>query len=166
MLRPWKTTFWLDASSGKTFHAKLLSKLIEDIKRGRLAPNSMLPGSRSLAEQLGVNRKTVQQVYEELESQGWLITKPRCGTFIADITPEQGLSEENKQLVSNAHKNKSTSVLVESLYKDALSTSNNNIVINDGIPDTRLIPYEILAKAYRRACINLSRHSSLGYGDP
>lgn len=166
MLRPWKTKFWLEASPGKTFHAKLLSKVIEDIKSGRLTPNSMLPGTRSLAEQLGVNRKTVQQVYEELESQGWLITKPRCGTFIADITPEQGLSEENKQLVSNAHKNKSTSVLVESLYKDALSTSNNNIVINDGIPDTRLIPYEILAKAYRRACINLSRHSSLGYGDP
>jgi GntR family transcriptional regulator/MocR family aminotransferase len=166
MLRPWKTKFWLDASSGRTFHAKLLSKLIEDIKSGRLAPNSMLPGSRSLAEQLGVNRKTVQQVYEELESQGWLTTKPRCGTFIADIIPEQDLSKENKQLVSNAHKNKSTSVLVKNLYKDALNTSSNNIVINDGIPDTRLIPYEILARAYRRACISLSRHLSLGYGDP
>ena len=60
MLRPWKTKFWLEASPGKTFHAKLLSKVIEDIKSGRLTPNSMLPGTRSLAEQLGVNRKTVQ----------------------------------------------------------------------------------------------------------
>ena len=166
MLRPWQTQFWLEASPGKTFHAKLLGKLIADIKSGRLAVNSMLPGSRSLAKQLGVNRKTVQQVYEELESQGWLITKPRCGTFIADIIPEEDLSDENKQLISNAQKNKLTTVLVENLYKEALSTSKNSIVMNDGIPDTRLIPYEILSRAYRRACINLSRHSNLGYGDP
>ncbi|WP_418135259.1 PLP-dependent aminotransferase family protein [Psychromonas sp. GE-S-Ul-11] len=156
---------FLESSSDKTFHAKLLEKLITDIKSGRLSVNSMLPGSRSLANQLGVNRKTVQQVYEELESQGWLVTKPRCGTFVADIIPEQDLSKENKQLINNAHKSKSASLLVENLYKDAISI-NNNCVINDGTPDTRLIPYEILAKAYRRACIHLSRYSSLGYEDP
>jgi len=166
MLRPWQTQFWLEDSVGNTFHAKLLNKLIADIKGGRLAPNSMLPGSRSLANQLEVNRKTVQQVYEELESQGWLITKPRCGTFISNIIPEQELSENNKRLVSNAHKTKSPSELLETLYQDALSTVPNISGANDGIPDTRLIPYEILARAYRRACINLSRHSSLGYGDP
>ncbi|WP_409440080.1 PLP-dependent aminotransferase family protein [Psychromonas sp. GE-S-Ul-11] len=165
MLRPWETKFFLESSSDKTFHAKLLEKLITDIKSGRLSVNSMLPGSRSLANQLGVNRKTVQQVYEELESQGWLVTKPRCGTFVADIIPEQDLSKENKQLINNAHKSKSASLLVENLYKDAISI-NNNCVINDGTPDTRLIPYEILAKAYRRACIHLSRYSSLGYEDP
>lgn len=37
---------------------------------------------------------------------------------------------------------------------------------NDGIPDARLIPYELLARTYRRVCISLSRHSKLGYGDP
>ncbi|MDB2387443.1 PLP-dependent aminotransferase family protein [Shewanella sp.] len=166
MLKPWKTQFWLAPSPGKTFHIKLLSKLIADIKEGRLAPNSMLPGSRSLAKQLGVNRKTIQQVYEELESQGWLVTKPRRGTFIADIIPEQGLSYENKQMVSHTQKTKSASELVENLYKDALNTGHRFSAANDGIPDTRLIPYEILARAYRRACINLSRHSNLGYGDP
>ena len=34
----------------------------------------MLPGSRSLSKELGINRKTVQAVYEELEAQGWLVT--------------------------------------------------------------------------------------------
>ncbi len=166
MLRPWQTQFWLEDSPGNTFHAKLLNKLIADIKGGRLAPSSMLPGSRSLAKQLAVNRKTVQQVYEELESQGWLMTKPRCGTFISTIIPEQALSDNNKRLINNAHKTKSPSELIETLYQDALSTVHNISGVNDGIPDTRLIPYETLARAYRRACINLSRHSSLGYGDP
>lgn len=98
MLRPWETQFWLEDSPGKTLHSKLLNKLTVDIKDGRLAPGSMLPGSRSLAEQLGVNRKTVQLVYEELEAQGWLVTRPRSGTFVSETLPEQGLSPRNKDL--------------------------------------------------------------------
>lgn len=164
MLRPWQTQFWLEESPGKTFHATLLNTLIANIKDGRLLAGSMLPGSRALAKQLDVNRKTVQLVYEELESQGWLITKPRCGTFISNILPEKELSNKNKQLIDQAQKTKSPSKLVEDLYQNALSTPLS--VANDGTPDTRLIPYEILARAYRRACISLSRHSNLGYGDP
>ncbi len=166
MLRPWETQFWLEDSPGKTLHSKLLNKLTADIKDGRLAPGSMLPGSRSLAEQLGVNRKTVQLVYEELEAQGWLITRPRSGTFVSETLPEQGLSPINKDLVSSTHKAKLPSELVEILYQDALSPYNNIPATNDGTPDSRLIPYELLARTYRRVCINLSRQSKLGYGDP
>jgi GntR family transcriptional regulator/MocR family aminotransferase len=166
MLRPWLTQFWLDDSSGKTFHAKLLNTLIADINTGRLAPGTMLPGSRSLAQQLKVNRKTVQQVYEELESQGWLVTKPRSGTYISQALPEQGLADKHQQIVDSSPKTKPPSVLMASLYQEALSTYTETTIPNDGIPDTRLIPYELLARAYRRACVNLSRHTNLGYGDP
>ena len=99
MLRPWKTQLWLEDSPGKTLHARLLNTLTVDIKEGRLSPGSMLPGSRSLAEQLGVNRKTVQQVYEELEAQGWLVTRPRSGTFVSETLPEQGLSSSDRKSV-------------------------------------------------------------------
>jgi len=166
MLRPWQTQFWLEKSPGETFHAKLINTLISDIKEGRLVSGNMLPGSRVLAKQLSVNRKTIQLVYEELESQGWLVTKPRSGTFISNILPEKTLSNKNTLLINSAQKTKRPSKLVESLYLDALSTSTTISAANDGIPDTRLIPYEILARAYRRACISLSRHSKLGYGDP
>jgi len=166
MLRPWETQFWLEDSPGKTLHSKLLNKLTTDIKDGRLAPGSMLPGSRSLAEQLGVNRKTVQQVYEELEVQGWLVTRPRSGTYVSEILPEQGLTRSNQDLVNSTHKAKSPSELVEVLYQDAVCAYNSAATANDGTPDSRLIPYELLARTYRRVCINLSRHSKLGYGDP
>jgi GntR family transcriptional regulator/MocR family aminotransferase len=166
MLRPWLTQFWLDDSSGKTFHARLLNTLITDINTGRLAPGTMLPGSRSLAQQLKVNRKTVQQVYEELESQGWLVTKPRSGTYISQALPEQGLADKHQQIVDSSPKTKPPSVLMASLYQEALSTYTETTISNDGIPDTRLIPYELLARAYRRACVNLSSHTNLGYGDP
>lgn len=166
MLRPWETQFWLEDSPGRTLHSKLLNTLTADIKDGRLKPGSMLPGSRSLAAQLEVNRKTVQQVYEELEVQGWLVTRPRSGTFVSDILPEQGLSKTNEQLVNSTHKAKLASELVEGLYQDAVGAYPDISATNDGVPDSRLIPYELLARTYRRVCIDLSRHSKLGYGDP
>jgi len=166
MLRPWKTQLWLEDSPGKTLHARLLNTLTVDIKESRLSPGSMLPGSRSLAEQLGVNRKTVQQVYEELEAQGWLVTRPRSGTFVSETLPEQGLSSADRQLVNSTDRTRSASELMEILYQDALSSYNAIPVTNDGTPDSRLIPYQLLARTYRRVCIDLSRNSRLGYGDP
>lgn len=166
MVKPWETQFWLEDSPGKTLHSKLLNKLTIDIKDGRLAPGSMLPGSRSLAGQLSVNRKTVQQVYEELEVQGWLVTRPRSGTYVSETLPEQGLTSSDQDLVNSTYKAKSPSELVEVLYQDAVFSYNGVATGNDGTPDSRLIPYELLARTYRRVCINLSRHSKLGYGDP
>ncbi|MEX0739866.1 MAG: PLP-dependent aminotransferase family protein [Pseudohongiella sp.] len=166
MLRPWEMQLWLKNSSGKTLHSKLLNTLTADIKANRLPPGTMLPGSRSLAEQLGVNRKTVQQVYEELEAQGWLITRPRSGTFVSKTLPEQGLSPSDRQLVNSTDRTRSTSELVEILYRDALCSHNAIAATNDGTPDSRLIPYQLLARTYRRVCIDLSRNSRLGYGDP
>ncbi|VUD64479.1 HTH-type transcriptional regulatory protein GabR [Thalassocella blandensis] len=166
MLRPWETQFWLEDSTGKTLHSKLLNKLTTDIKDGRLAPGSMLPGSRSLAEQLGINRKTVQQVYEELAVQGWLVSRPKSGTYVSEILPEQGLSRTDEDLVNSTQKTKSSSELIEILFQNAIGSYSNISTENDGTPDSRLIPYELLARTYRRVCISLSRHSKLGYGDP
>ncbi len=166
MLRPWEVQFWLEDSPGKTLHAKLLNTLTSDILGGRLATGSMLPGSRSLAKQLNVNRKTVQQVYEELEAQGWVVTKPRSGTFVSETLPELGLSQQNKTLMNSTHNTKVPSELVEMLYQNAVSSYDEIPISNDGTPDSRLIPYDLLARTYRRVCIQLSRHSHLGYGDP
>ena len=70
---------------------KLTNLISQEILSGRLVQGTMLPGSRILSKELGINRKTVQAVYEELEAQGWLVTRPRKGTFVADVLPEKSL---------------------------------------------------------------------------
>ena len=40
------------------------------------------------------------------------------------------------------------------------------LVFDDGAPDTRLMPAELLARTYRRVLLDASRHNRLGYGDP
>ncbi len=166
ILRTWDVQFSFEDSPGKTINAKLLNHITKDILSGRLTPGCMLPGSRALAEQLGINRKTVQQVYEELEAQGWLKSKLRCGTFVSDTLPEQSLSAADSGLINSSKKTTSSSTLLKSLYLDALALADCVAISNDGTPDARLIPYELLARTYRRVCINLSRQSKLGYGDP
>lgn len=166
MLRPWETQFWLDDAHGKSLHVKLLNRLTSDIKEGRLSPGSVLPGTRTLSKQLRINRKTVQLVYEELEAQGWLETRPRSGTRVSEVLPDQGLSTSDQQLISSTNKAKSPTVLVETIYRDALNSLGDIPGINDGVPDSRLIPYALLARTYRRVCMGLSFNKRLGYGDP
>ncbi|KDM91630.1 PLP-dependent aminotransferase family protein [Photobacterium galatheae] len=166
MKRPWQMKLWLEECHGESFHLRLSNQLTREIQTGRLQPSTMMPGSRSLAADMGVNRKTVQLVYEELESQGWLVTKPRRGTFVADVLPEQDLSAENQVLVNAAEKTRSASGLMRSISRTAMVAERVVPVANDGIPDARLIPYEVLSRAYRRAMIHASRQAKLGYGDP
>ncbi|WP_354668168.1 PLP-dependent aminotransferase family protein [Vibrio hepatarius] len=165
LLRPWQTKIWLSRRSGESIYTTLSNQIAEDICSGRLASGHMMPGSRTLALQLGINRKTVQQVYEELESQGWLVSKPRRGTYVAEMLPELSLSCENQELVSRTQ----AALTTGNSFEEKLLSSHNAMEsssINDGVPDTRLIPFELLSRAFRRAIVQTSRQPYLGYGDP
>lgn len=129
MLRPWQVRFRIDEREEKTVFLKLTNLISQEILSGRLGQGTMLPGSRSLSKELGINRKTVQAVYEELEAQGWLVTRPRKGTFVADILPESSIEIEPafEQIEQEKSLIQSTAVYPH----------------NDGVPDPRLIPYEL-----------------------
>ncbi|HYQ31557.1 MAG TPA: GntR family transcriptional regulator, partial [Polyangiaceae bacterium] len=66
--------------------AELLSG---EIGRGRLRPGDRLPGTRTLAVQLGVGRNTVVAAYAELAAEGWLVTRAAGGSFVSNELPER-----------------------------------------------------------------------------
>ena len=152
MLRPWQVHFRIDEREEKTIFLKLTNLISQEILSGRLGQGTMLPGSRSLSKELGINRKTVQAVYEELEAQGWLVTRPRKGTFVADVLPESSIEIEPafEQIEQEKSLIQSTAVYPH----------------NDGVPDPRLIPYELFSRAYRHALIKITQNQYMGYGDP
>ncbi len=152
MLRPWQVHFRIDEREEKTVFLKLTNLISQEILNGRLVQGTMLPGSRSLSKELGINRKTVQAAYEELEAQGWLVTRPRKGTFVADVLPEKQLQIESVSERKVNHK----PVIQEVTQRPH----------NDGVPDPRLIPYELFSRAYRHALIKITQNQYMGYGDP
>jgi GntR family transcriptional regulator/MocR family aminotransferase len=54
------------------------------IRERLLTPGMKLPATRELAQQLGVNRATVAQAYEELVAAGWARAHVGQGTFVAE----------------------------------------------------------------------------------
>lgn len=65
----------IDRSSRVPIKRQLLDELKALIDRDLIKANTALPSSRALADQLGVSRYTVYQVYEELQIHGYLISR-------------------------------------------------------------------------------------------
>lgn len=146
---------------------QIVDAVIEEVRRGNLKPGTPLPGSRELGEQLGVNRKTVVDAYAELEAQGWLATESRRGTFVADNLPLLDGLEERKPA-------RMAGMPVEPFFRSARAPANlaidlpprDMLAFDDGAPDIRQVPVEVLARAYRNALHSTLQFRRLGYGDP
>src|SRR5687767_418919 len=77
---------------------RLADAVVDEIRRGRLRPGDPLPGTRRIADQLGVHRNTVLAAWSELESQGWIASRPGARTVIAALPerPPSGVDRRGK----------------------------------------------------------------------
>jgi len=85
VLRPWHYSLVLDKESPHSIHQQLTEHFRTMIEGGSWLGGSALPSSREIAQRLGINRKTVSRVYEELSAQGLIYTQPKRGTFVAEM---------------------------------------------------------------------------------
>jgi GntR family transcriptional regulator/MocR family aminotransferase len=165
MLRSWKLNLVLKSASGQAVYLQIAQQVIDEIQKGRLAPATAMPGTRELAQHLEVNRKTVILAYDELIAQGWLITQNRRGTFVSSKLPNFSIYPlANKH--SSADLSHVTPLITDYQALPVLHKTEQVIDFNDGIPDTRLIPFDILSRAFRHALLAPSQSNKLGYGDP
>jgi GntR family transcriptional regulator len=74
----------LNVASAEPFYRQIVDQIRTLILSGRLEPGTALPSVRSLAQQLTVSVITTRRAYEELERDGWIYTRPRMGSFVAD----------------------------------------------------------------------------------
>jgi len=82
----------LDSKSPTALYRQLYSELRNGILTGRFEAGTKLPGSRSLADSLGISRVTVTECYERLASEGYLETRIRSGTFVCQNLPDLSFS--------------------------------------------------------------------------
>ncbi|MCF0095656.1 PLP-dependent aminotransferase family protein [Micromonospora sp. MH99] len=120
--------------------------LRESIRTGRLRAGSRLPGSRSLAGDLGLARGTVVQAYAQLVAEGWLLTAPGSGTRVADVHHDPPGSRRQPP-------------------PSAPAPAGPMIELRPGIPDLGSFPRTAWADSVRRALTTASR-GTLDYPDP
>lgn len=149
MLRKWNFELQLDEKSDKAIYLQIADAIIKDIHSGRLKPGDALPGSRNLAQLLKVNRNTVVEALNVLLVEGWLISKERQGTFVADALPDFKTAKKRN--------------LVTTVIKDT-ANRHYHIQFDDGHPDTKIAPVTELARAYRQIFNQKARWQMMGYG--
>ena len=69
--------------------------IIKEIVSDELSTSEPLPSIRSLAEDLRISVMTVKKAYDELEKEGYIITKQGKGSYVAPKNIE--LTKELKQ---------------------------------------------------------------------
>ncbi|HYP88785.1 MAG TPA: PLP-dependent aminotransferase family protein [Polyangiaceae bacterium] len=145
----------LDPQAEKPLFVQISQALAADIARGRLRPGDAVPGTRTLAESLGVHRSTVVAAYAELAAQGWVATKPGGATYVAAASPDPKPRRFAPKLspLALASRVPAPGYPIEPapIQTHALpELPRGALVMWGGSPDLRLAPIEALSRAYRR----------------
>ena len=82
----------IDRQDAEPMQSQIARQIRELVLNGRLRPQSKLPSTRSLADELGVARATVVEAYEQLSGEGYIESLRGSGTRVAAELPEQLLT--------------------------------------------------------------------------
>jgi GntR family transcriptional regulator / MocR family aminotransferase len=75
----------LERRAGETLRSALERTLREAIVSRALRAGVRLPASRALAQQLGVSRRVVSDAYNQLQAQGFLLSREREAPVVAEV---------------------------------------------------------------------------------
>jgi GntR family transcriptional regulator/MocR family aminotransferase len=151
----------LDASSPLPLSVRVAHAIAEEVRRGRLRPGAALPGSRTLAEQLGISRNTVFAAYRELAAEGWITATRARGTVVAQGLGNLGITKRSAVRTERALEAAGFDLGPGAPHGFEERSAPAHVLKWDfGLPDVRLAPTRELARAYRRA---LSSQALLEY---
>ncbi len=115
-------TVSLDENSGKNLYEQIYEHIKREIIEGKLSYMDKLPSSRSLAENLGVSRNTVDAAYSQLISEGYIEAVPCRGYYVAEY-------EVDLQKLTPGEKDEP-----EAVVKAPVNISNDNSNVIDFSP--------------------------------
>ena len=73
----------ITTSSGKPIYEQLKEQIKDKIISGELEPGYALPSMRDLAKELKVSLITTKRAYQDLESEGFIVSSVGKGSFLS-----------------------------------------------------------------------------------
>jgi GntR family transcriptional regulator / MocR family aminotransferase len=162
-MRGWNFTISIDSNAPVPIFTQIARAVAEDIRRGRLRPGALMPGTRALASTLGVHRNTVIAAYAELIAEGWLATESGRGTFVSKTLPDPRPRRFAPPVVTTGAEPPLGFDLAPGVVVDECQTGIGATFNLSGWPDLRMVPTKALARAWRRSIEGRSRQV-LSYG--
>ena len=158
---------------GQPIKDGLYCVLRDAILEGRLSGGTKLPSSRNLAEMMSISRNSVLAGLERLLDEGYLVTKPSSGTYVAAVIPDQLIQIQNDITQTKSQPTQSininphfTNLLLHS-NKQTLSSQEKKI-FHVGVGCVDLFPHKLwgklLGRAWRQSYYQLGQfHDPRGY---
>jgi len=78
----------LSVSHPDPMYKQVTDQVKDAIGSGDLKPNDRLPSVRELSEALKVSAITIKRAYQDLETDGYVLTRAGLGSFVADVERE------------------------------------------------------------------------------
>lgn len=164
---PFKILIPVNKSLAMPVYQQIANKLISLIHEGVIRPGAPLPSTREMAAVLQVHRKTVIAAYEELAAQDWITTVLRKGVIVSKDLPEiKPRSFKAMARASSFSGNTNFNFSGISIPATQMSKAGSHrIIINDGFPDARIAPVDLLLKEYQRLFQLPAVQRSIVYGE-
>jgi GntR family transcriptional regulator / MocR family aminotransferase len=160
---------WLELDGRGPRYAQITRALQRSIREGALSPGERLPSHRQLAADLACARNLIVLAYEQLMLEGYLIARPKSGTFVSPELPRFSVGPGRASQVTKAGEltvaSRNTQWLV-AIARPARSITarlgRHPIDFAYGIcePDRRVI------RRLRASFSAALRKGAFGYGDP
>lgn len=94
----------LDKKENREFlYLQLYETIKDDILSGAMSAGEKLPSLRSLSRDLDISITTTELAYNQLLVEGYVISKPQSGYYVASINPEAGQGDRRQAKSSPAN---------------------------------------------------------------
>ena len=160
----WKVAFTLERRGDVPLFQQIARTIASDIQRGRLRPGDALPGTRTLARDLGVQRLTAVAAFDELVAEGWIVNRPARGAFVSGDLPDPAPRRFSSQIMpSGMAASTGYDLLPPPEPEQPYDIPRGSLLFAPTRPDVRLVPGAAIGRALRRA---MTRRSGelLSYG--
>lgn len=159
----------LDRESDIPLYQQIGNYLRNAILSGTLTAHTRLPAYRQLAEDLGVNRATIENAYSLLEAEGLVFSRMGSGTYVLPqpLIPKATKNNTNPSLPlwQQSFRFQESSTNLDSI-DEMLQTSGHPSPISfaSGISDTRQFPSEEFRKILQTV-MRRDQFAALEYGE-
>ena len=73
----------IDKHSETPIYMQIYNNIVDEIINGYLIPEERLPSRRKLCEELGIAQRTVENAYQKLVADEYVVSRPKSGYFVS-----------------------------------------------------------------------------------
>ena len=88
----------ISPSSPDPMYRQITDQIKDAVAAGDLRPSEQLPSIREMSAILKISAITIKRAYQDLETEGFIITRAGLGSFVAEKSPNDMRDEKLREI--------------------------------------------------------------------